>query len=140
MQIGPGLSGGSMPRMRPGDFDAAWALIVACGADKSVKAYLAELQAAKLAHDEARDAAGVATAEAKRREEIAQEAEDRATQAEAKLSVETMNALKELARRELIVKELERVADERETTLRKRDTDIKRRTGLLLDAGVTFSE
>ena len=134
-----GLGGGSMPRMRPGDFDAVWALIGLVGADKETRAYLTELHDAKTAHDQARKASEAATAAAKAREAAAKEAEDRAAQAEANLSVETTMASEDLARRELVVREMERAVEDRDTKLRKRSGNIEWRAQLLKKAGVVLA-
>ena len=131
-----GQAGSAKPRVRPGDFERAWSLIVAVDADKKKKTYLADLVAAEAAADKARSEAEGVTAKAKQRESEAQTAEADAIRARQALADETAKARDELGKRETDIAERERVAGEVEKSQEMRDADLKRREDHLRGAGV----
>ena len=84
--MGVGQTGSALPRAKAGDYDRALALVAGLGDDKAVKAKLTELRDASLAHDKAREEAEAAALEAKRRDAMAQDAEDGARSELAELA------------------------------------------------------
>ncbi len=130
------LAGSRKPKIRPGDYERALALIVAFGGDKSTKAYLADLVAAEAEADKTRTVAEAATAKAKQRESEAQAAEADAIRVRQALADETAKARDELGKREIDVAERERVAAECETSQEARDKEFQRREDHLRKAGV----
>ena len=93
-----GQSASGRPLAKSGDYERALALIVEIGGDKQTREYLNELVAASAAHDEAREAAELATAEAKKCDAGAREAEDRARSERETLTAETADIQRQLAR------------------------------------------
>ena len=137
---GLGMAGSARPKVKPGDFERAWALIVETGADKATKAYLKELVAASAVHDKARDEADAAAAEAKSRDATARQAEDAARSQTHALALATANARDELGRREVAVGGRETAVAALELTQETLNADLSRRAQLLREAGVELPE
>ncbi len=93
-----GQAGSSKPRVRPGDYERALALITELGGDKKSRQYLADLVAASAAHEKARTVGEAATADASRRETAAMQAEDAARSQREALATETAKTSEELKR------------------------------------------
>ena len=135
-----GQAGSARPKVRPGDFERAWALIVETGGDKATKAYLKELVAASAVHDKAREDAEAAAVEAKGRDATARQAEDAARSQREALATETANAREELGRREVAVGGRETAVAALELTQETLEADLSRRAQLLREAGVVLPE
>ena len=135
-----GQAGSWKPRVRPGDFERALALMVEVGGDKGTRTYLSELVAASAAQDKAREEAEAATAKAKQRESEAQAAEAKAARARQALADQSAAAQAALAKREAAVSKREASADSRDTALFTQKRDIDRRVKLLTEAGVVLAE
>ena len=131
-----GQTGSAMPKVKPGDYDRALALLAATGADKKTREYLLELQGAAAAHDKARADAEVAESKAAKRESEAQAAAAAATVARQALADDTAKAHSELNEREKVVVARERKATEVEAAQDARDKDLARREDHLRKAGV----
>lgn len=127
------LGGGAGPRVRPGDYERALALITELGGDKKTRAYLAELVAASAVNEKARTEAEAAVAEAKERDATAREAEASARSQREALAAETMTAdsrltaeRAELATERDRLEDLARDLDAKVLDLRLRESAIQR--------------
>ena len=130
-----GLAGSGKPRVRPGAYDEALALLAGL-TDSETKVRLDELRDATEAYNQARDIAEAATVGANERETEAVAAEAKVRSAQQTLSDETEKARDELGRRELAVAGRERAVSEVEETQDARDAELIKRAGHLHDAGV----
>ena len=97
------LKTGGMPRVKPGDYERALALMVELGGDKQTRAYLEELVAATKASEQASADATAAMDEATKRSKLASAAEADATVARQKLADDTAKARTDLGKRETAV-------------------------------------
>ncbi len=131
-----GMTGSAPRKVKPGDFERAWAVIVQAAGDTKTKAYLAELVDAQAAHDKARADAEGAMAKAEQRESEAQKAEADATRARQAQVDEAAQARDELGRREKAVSEREALAADVEAAQDVRDKELASREGHLREAGV----
>ena len=132
-----GQAGSNMPRVKAGDFDRAWQVIVAAGGDTKTKAYLDELVAAEKNSDTAREAALAAVAKAQQRETAAQKAEAAATVARQALADETARGEHLLQTREKTVAARETAAADVEKAQDARDKELAAREQHLAAAGVS---
>ena len=133
MNTGIGLAGSGKPKVRPGDYERALALIVEVGGDKSTRAYLSELAAAEATHDKARTEAEAAAALAKRREATAREAEAAARDQREALRAETITTEARLsAQRSELATERQRLGewgkelDAKDSDMTLREASLKR--------------
>ncbi len=131
-----GMSGGAMPRAKPGDHERALALLAATADTKVTKARLVELRDATLAHDKAREDAEAAGRKAAERDKAAHRAELDATIARQAMADESAEAQAALAKRETAVAERERLATECEQSQEQRDKGLAQREDHLRKAGV----
>ena len=133
------MTGGPVPRAKPGDYERSLALLGAI-TGKETKARLIELRDATAAHDKAREEAEAATAKAAEREKAALKAEGKAVRARQTQADEGAAAMVALGMRESAVTEREKSADVRDKALFARKRDIDRRVKLLTEAGVVLAE
>ena len=137
---GLGMGGSALLKVKPGDYERAMALMVEVGGDKGTRKYLQELVTASAVHDKAREEAEAAAAEAKRRDALAQEAEDSARSEISDLATETAETDTRLRRERAALaaerQRLEELGKQLETT----ETDINMREGALKRAFHAYTE
>ena len=132
-----GQAGSAMPKgVKAGHLDTALALLAALSEPKATKAYLLELQAATVGHDEARAAAEAAESKAAKRDSEAQKASADATRARQALADETVRSEAALGNREKAVVAREALVAAAETSQEARDKELAEREAHLRKAGV----
>ena len=132
-----GLQHGAMPKgVKAGHLDTALALLAALSEPKATKAYLLELQAATVGHDEARAAAEAAESKAAKRDSEAQKASADATRARQALADETVRSEAALGNREKQLAARESLAADVEVAHNTRDKALAEREAHLRKAGV----
>ena len=134
------MTGGPVPRAKPGDYERALQLAATFGSKDAVTKGLKELRDAKAAADAALEDVEAAERRAAKRGEVAQAAETKATDLRQKLADETATAMAALTKRESAVMAREKAADARDTALFTQKRDIDRRVKLLREAGVVLAE
>ena len=130
-----GMTGGPVPRAKPGDYERSLALLAGITA-KDAKARLTELRDGAAAHDRAREDAEEAERKATARDTVARAAERKATLARQALVDESAEAQAAHAKRETAVAERERLVTEAEQSQGARDKELKGREEHLSKAGV----
>ena len=130
------LKPGSMPRVKPGDYERALQLAATFGSKDAVKDGLKQLRDATAVLDQTRTDVEATMAAATKRDTMAREAETAATLARQSLIDETSSARAELGDREVAVAERERLATEAEESQGLRDKELARREKHLREAGV----
>ncbi len=131
---------GSMPRVKPGDYERALAIVTALGGDRATKVYLKEVQAATAAQDHAAEASKEHLGLSQVREEAARKAEEKAIRERQALADESAKVSAELGRRERAIAAREEAVAGFEETQATRARDLDHRYGLLVAAGVTFPD
>ena len=133
---GVGQTGRARPKTKSGDYDRAIELLTLCADAKVRKQHLVELRDAKVAAEEAREAAQGAERQVASRTSIAQAAESAATRARQVLADETAAARADLDTRDTNLADREHAVTETEAAQAERDRELARREDHLRKAGV----